>query len=218
MTSSGKKFISVVGNIGVGKTTFAEFLAQQFHWPVYYESVIDNPYLPKYYEDMTRWSFHLQIYFFVKRFKDQLQIKNSSNSGVTDRSIFEDPKVFARMLNKLGHLSDLDFKTYLDLFEHFEPFIISPDLYIYLKASTWTLKSRIDNRGREFEKSITPEFLHQLNISYEVWIRELTQTHNLIIIDTDKFNIEKDIEKRNHFLEIIRERLHHPVIGSPIIE
>lgn len=218
VTAPEKKFISVVGNIGVGKTTFAEFLAKQFDWKVYYESVIDNPYLPSYYEDMKKWSFHLQIYFFTKRFQDQLQIRNSTDSGVTDRSILEDPKVFAKMLNKQGHLSDLDFKTYLDLFENFEPFIIKPDLYIYLRASTWTLISRIRNRGRDFEMGITSEFLHQLNIAYEEWIRELSQTHNLIIIDTDKFNIENDIKKRNHFADIIKQRLDYPVVGFPVIE
>ena len=218
MPSSEKKFISIVGNIGVGKTTFAEFLAEQFGWKVYYESVINNPYLPKYYDDMKRWSFHLQIYFFAKRFKDQLEINKSSQSGITDRSILEDPKVFARMLNQQGHLNDLDFKTYLELFETFQPFLQKPNLYIYLRASTWTLISRIRNRGREFEMGITSEFLHRLNTTYEEWIRELTTTDNLIIIDTDKFNIEKDDEKRIHFLKIIQNRLNQPVIGSPIIE
>ena len=217
MKSNSKKyFISVVGNIGVGKTTFAEMLADHFGWKIYYEKVIDNPYLPDYYANMKKWSFHLQIYFFIHRFLDQMEIRNSTTSGVTDRSIYEDPEVFARMLNARGFLSDQDFETYRELFESFTSYIPQPDLFVYLRASTWTLLSRIRNRGRDFEMGITAEFLQYLNVAYENWTKKLSHSHNLLIVDTDRFHFEKDKEKRELFLETIQELLENPSVGSPI--
>ncbi len=218
MKSNPKKyFLSVVGNIGVGKTTFAEMLAEHFGWKVYYEKVIDNPYLPDYYADMKKWSFHLQIYFFIHRFKDQMEINRSTTSGVTDRSIHEDPEVFARILNKQGFLSERDFQNYLELFESFKTFLPQPDLFIYLRATTWTLLSRIRNRGRDFEMGITAEFLHELNLGYEYWAKKLANSHNLLIINTDRFDIEKDKSKRDSLLNIIQELLENPSVGSPTI-
>lgn len=212
---SKKYYVSVVGNIGAGKTTFAQMLAGHFNWKVYHEKVINNPYLPDYYADMKKWSFHLQIYFFSQRFSDQMQILKYESSGVTDRSIYEDPEVFARLLNQQGHLSDRDFKTYLDLFKVMEPFLPQPNLYIYLRASTWTLMSRIRNRGRKFEMGIKAEFIHQLNLAYENWIKHLSRTNNLIVVDTDRFHIEKDVIKRQNLLKIIGDHLESPSAGSP---
>ncbi len=201
------KFISVIGNIGVGKTTLAELVAKNYNWEIFYEKVIDNPYLPDYYADMKKWSFHLQIYFFNHRFKEQLTIKNSNKSCIQDRSIYEDPKVFAYVLHKQGNLSDLDYDTYLNLFYNLVPFLPEPDLFIYLKASAWSLISRIRKRGRKFEMGITPEFLHELNLAYERWIPELSKTHNVLIVDTDKFNIEINQQRSQQLYKIIEEKL-----------
>ncbi len=202
-----KKFISVIGNIGVGKTTLAELLTKKFNLEIFYEKVIDNPYLHDYYADMKKWSFHLQVYFFNHRFKEQLVIKNSNKSCIQDRSIYEDPKVFAYVLHKQGNLSDLDYETYLNLFSNLVPFLPEPDLFIYLKASTWTLISRIRKRGRKFEMGITPEFLHELNLAYDRWIPELSKTQNVLIIDTDKFNIETDHRRLEQLYKSVEEKL-----------
>ena len=212
-----KQFVSVVGNIGVGKTTFAEVLAERFGWKIYYEKVIDNPFLPDYYSDMKKWSFHLQIYFFVYRFRDQMEMNRSMVSGVTDRSIYEDPMVFARMLNNQGFLSDRDYKTCLEVFESFEEFLPKPDLFIYLRASTWTLLSRIRNRGRDFEMGITAEFLHQLNMAYDTWTKQLATSHNLLIVDTNQFNIQKEKNKKEELIQTVQELLERPSIGLPTI-
>ncbi len=206
--AKNKYFISVAGNIGVGKTTFAELLSQHFGWKMFYEKVIDNPYLPAYYADKKKWSFHLQVYLFNQRFKEQLEIMNSHESCVQDRSIYEDPEIFAYVLNKQDNLSDLDYETYLTLFSNLIPFLPEPDLLIYLRASTWTLLSRIRARGREFEKSITGEFLHDLNLAYERWMKKLAKKNNLLIVATDNFNVKKHTYKLTEVYRTIEEKLH----------
>ena len=86
-------FVAVAGNIGAGKSSLTRLLGQQFGWKPYFESVEDNPYLPDFYADMTRWSFHLQIYFLSKRFRHHKEMTESGLSVIQDRSIYEDAEI-----------------------------------------------------------------------------------------------------------------------------
>ncbi len=193
-----KKQIAIAGNIGVGKTTMTEKLADVFKLSPIYESVDDNPYLVDFYDDMKRWSFNLQIFFLYKRFSNQIELLSSKNGFIQDRSLYEDKEIFARNLKDLKLMSSRDWDTYKNLFNEITKFLKKPDLIIYLKASTDTLISRINNRKRDFEKEISLEYIHSLNIYYNQWISKIPQ-NRVLIIDTNNFNIFKDHEK---FLEI----------------
>ena len=193
-----KKQIAIAGNIGVGKTTMTEKLADVFNISPIYESVDDNPYLVDFYDDMKRWSFNLQIFFLYKRFSNQIELLSSKNGFIQDRSLYEDKEIFARNLKDLKLMSSRDWDTYKNLFNEITKFLKKPDLIIYLKASTDTLISRINNRKRDFEKEISLEYIHSLNIYYNQWISKIPQ-NRVLIIDTNNFNIFKDHEK---FLEI----------------
>ena len=201
-----KPFIGIAGNIGVGKTTFTEVVAKHFGWKEFYESVLDNPYLDDFYHNMSRWSFNLQIYFLKHRFSDQVNIMNCNYGAIQDRTVYEDVEIFAKNLYKMNYISERDWKTYIGLFENMVQFLKEPDLFIYLKASTDTLLSRIKNRNRDFEKTISPEYLHSLNISYDKWIDGI-DNNKVLIIDTDKFNIFKDIDKLNTIFTKIQAAL-----------
>ena len=192
---SNKPFIGIAGNIGVGKTTFTSFVAKEFNLVDIYESVSDNPYLSDFYSDMKRWSFNLQIYFLHHRFASINNMVINSNRGIVqDRTIYEDVSIFAYNLYKMGIMSKRDWRTYKNLFNDMIQFIKEPDLIIYLKASTTTLISRIKNRQRNFEKNISIEYIHSLNIYYDQWISKLPKG-KVMIIDTNDFNIFKDIER-----------------------
>lgn len=193
-----KKQIAIAGNIGVGKTTMTEKLADVLKLSPIYESVDDNPYLVDFYDDMKRWSFNLQIFFLYKRFSNQIELLSSKNGFIQDRSLYEDKEIFARNLKDLKLMSSRDWDTYKNLFNEITKFLKKPDLIIYLKASTDTLISRINNRKRDFEKEISLEYIHSLNIYYNQWISKIPQ-NRVLIIDTNNFNIFKDHEK---FLEI----------------
>ena len=186
--------IAIAGNIGAGKTTLTKKLSKDLNINPIFESVDDNPYLESFYGDMSRWSFNLQIFFLHKRFSNQLELINSKQSFVQDRSIYEDKEIFAKNLNDMKLMSDVDWDTYCNLFKDMIQFVDEPDLIIYLKASTNTLISRIKNRKRDFEVDISPEYIHSLNIYYDRWISKINKD-KVLVVDSDNFNIFKDSDK-----------------------
>ena len=199
-------FIGIAGNIGVGKTTFADIVSKHFGWKPYYESVADNPYLNDFYRDMHRWSFNLQIYFLHHRFAGQVEIKSINCGVIQDRTIYEDVEIFARNLHEMNFMTDRDWNTYKDLFSNMAQFLRKPDLIIYLRASTDILLSRIKNRDRNFERDISPEYLHSLNISYDKWISNCDDKQ-VLRIESDRFNIFEDKKQLKHILNQIEMAL-----------
>ena len=200
-------FIGIAGNIGVGKTTFTQLLSDHFGLDAFFESVIDNPYLEEFYADMSRWSFHLQIYFLHHRFKTHVAMSQNGHGTVQDRTIYEDVEIFARNLREMGHMSPRDYTNYVDLFEIMTSFLRKPDLIIYLKASTDTLLTRIRGRDRDFERSIDPEYLFRLNVAYDKWIERISAREEVLTIDTNRLNVFDDSEQVAKILDTIAERL-----------
>src|SRR3989454_10098766 len=135
-------FLAVAGTIGVGKTELTNRLSEELGWAAYFEPVIQNPYLDSFYENMPRWSFHLQIYFLSERFKAQVEIGKSPVPFIQDRTIYEDAEIFARTLHDQGSMTDVDFENYVSLFQILVSFLRRPDLVLYLRASPEVLMER----------------------------------------------------------------------------
>lgn len=207
-------FVAIAGNIGVGKTTLTTKICEKFGWNPYFEKVINNPYLDDFYADMKRWSFNLQVFFLSKRFMDQRIISESPYPSVQDRSIYEDAEIFAYILHKQGNMSDRDYENYRDLFYTMMHYLKKPDLIVYLKASTWTLVSRIRKRGRDFEKSINIDYLHELNEAYDRWIKNSQSEFNVLTLDADILDFEKYPEQLDGAYEKIR-RVYKDQLKSP---
>jgi deoxyadenosine/deoxycytidine kinase len=207
-TDKSRFFIAVAGNIGVGKTTLTTVLSEQFRWKAFYEKVIDNPYLDEFYADMSRWSFNLQIYFLARRFHDQKIISESRESCIQDRSIYEDAEIFAYILHKQGFMSKRDYDNYRGLFYEMTDYLRKPDLVIYLKASTWTLVTRIRKRGRDFEKNISLDYLHELNAAYERWIAKINDSMDVLCLDADDLDFEKYPSQKNAVAQHVKLHLN----------
>ncbi len=165
-----KKFVAVAGNIGVGKSTLVGMLCEHLGWEPFYEPVADNPYLADFYRNMDAWSFHSQVFFLTRRLRSHHQLSLHPSSVIQDRSVYEDAEIFAQNLFVQGHMQTRDYSTYRELYETAIQFLPPPDLVIYLRASVPTLMNRISNRGRDYERTITPEYLQSLNDLYETWI------------------------------------------------
>ena len=167
---ASKRFIAIAGNIGSGKTTLTQRLAEHYAWEPHYEVVAENPYLADFYQDMPRWSFQLQIFFLSKRFQAHQRIVESSASAIQDRSIYEDAHIFARALREGGQMSLRDYENYLDVYNTMTQFLTPPDIVVYVRRSVPCLRERIRERGREYEKNISPDYLELLNRCYDEWI------------------------------------------------
>ena len=200
-------YIGLAGYIGVGKTTFTKKMADVFSWSPFYESVADNPYLSDFYGDMKRWSFNLQIYFLHHRFKAQKEMNKLNGGVVQDRTIYEDVEIFARNLHEMARMDDRDWENYRNLFGIITGYLRKPDLIIYLRASTDTLQTRIHSRGRDYENSIDPEYLHQLNVAYDQWTSGLKDIP-VLKIETDQFNIFRDTDQFESILDEVKTHLH----------
>ena len=182
--------IAVAGNIGSGKTTLTRMLAKHYGWTPKFESVDFNPYLADFYQDMSRWSFNLQIYFLNKRFQDVVEISKNKETIIQDRTIYEDARIFAPNLHEQGHMSDRDFDNYTDLFNLMMSLVKMPDLLIYIRSSIPNLVAQIQKRGREYEASMRIDYLQGLNDKYERWIGDYKG--KLLVIDGDRIKFQEN--------------------------
>lgn len=189
-------YIAIAGNIGSGKTTLTEILAERLGYKPLYEDS-DNPYIGDFYEDMNRWSFNLQIYFLGKRLRQALDIRESRENLIQDRTIYEDAHIFAANLHESGLMATRDYETYMEVFELSKGLVRTPDLLIYLKVSVPTLVSQIQRRGRAYEMSIQEDYLQRLNTRYDHWIEHIYRGKTLVIdVDKNDFILDPKIIDR----------------------
>ena len=199
--------IAVAGNIGAGKTTLTRLLAKHYKWEANFEDVVDNPYLDDFYTQMERWSFNLQIYFLNQRFRQILKIRESGKTIIQDRTIYEDAYIFAPNLHAMGLLTNRDFTNYQSLFELMESLVQPPDLLIYLRSSIPNLVGQIHKRGREYENSISIDYLSRLNERYEAWIHDYDKG-KLLIVNVDEVNFVDDPEDLGTVINRIDAEIH----------
>lgn len=199
--------IGIAGNIGSGKTTLTGMLAKHYGWTPKYEAVTYNPYLEDYYKDIPRWSFNLEVYFLTQRLKDVMNISQSPGTIIQDRTIFEGVHVFVANNYDMGNLTKRDFDAYMDLFNVVMQSVKLPDLLIYLKCSIPHLVAQIQKRGRDYEQSISLDYLQGLNDRYEKFISEYKG--EVLVIDTDNM----DFEHRQEDFAAITDRIDARLFG-----
>ncbi len=165
-----KRFIAMAGNIGCGKTTAAKLISQRFGFELFDEPVIDNRFLRDYYLDMRRWSFTLQLEFLIRRVEHHELIRKVPKSCIQDRTLYEDPEIFAKYLHGLGFMDNRELDLYFEYFHRLNAGLKQPDLIVILEVpSVETLLERIHVRGREEEGSIDTAFLTGLNAYYSTF-------------------------------------------------
>ena len=199
--------IAVTGNVGAGKTTLTTMLAKHYGWETQFEDVDHNPYLDDFYQDMSKWSFALQMYFLGSRFRQVKEIRESGKNIIQDRTIYEDAYIFAENLNEMNLLSDRDYSNYTSLFNLMKSFVSAPDLLIYLKADISTLTKQIAKRGREYEAGISIDYLMRLNKKYEAWINSYKEG-KLLVIDVNDLDFVEKKEDFGYILDRIEAELN----------
>lgn len=199
--------VAIAGNIGAGKTTLTKLLAKHYKWEPQFEDVLENPYLEDFYNKMERWSFNLQIYFLNSRFRQILEIRESGKDIIQDRTIYEDAYIFAPNLHAMGLMTNRDFENYRSLFDLMESVVEGPDLLIYLRSSIPNLVSQIHKRGREYENTISIDYLSRLNERYEAWAHNYDKG-NLLVVDVDNLNFVDNPEDLGSIINRIEAELH----------
>ncbi|WP_378182229.1 deoxynucleoside kinase [Aquimarina sp. SS2-1] len=199
--------IAIAGNIGAGKTTLTKLLAKHYRWEPQFEDVLENPYLEDFYNKMERWSFNLQIYFLNSRFRQILEIRESGKDIIQDRTIYEDAYIFAPNLHAMGLMTNRDFENYKSLFDLMESVVEGPDLLIYLRSSIPNLVAQIHKRGREYENTISIDYLSRLNERYEAWAHGYDKG-NLLIVDVDHLNFVDNPEDLGNIINRIDAELN----------
>lgn len=207
-----KKFIAIAGNIGVGKSTLVELLCRQLGWEPFFEGVVDNPYLTDFYADMKSWAFHSQVFFLSRRLHDLRRLMDLPRTVVQDRSVYEDAEIFAKNLYRQGFISERDWKTYRELYQVLTELLPPPDLVVYLNASVPTLQHRIEQRGREYEKSIAPDYLRQLNVLYDEWLADFNLCP-ILIVPADRL----DFVVNPQHLDLIAQKIQEKLRGEQMV-
>jgi deoxyadenosine/deoxycytidine kinase len=199
--------VAIAGNIGSGKTTLTRLLAKHYKWQAHFEDVEDNPYLDDFYHQMERWSFNLQIYFLNSRFRQILEIRKQGKKVIQDRTIYEDAYIFAPNLHAMGLMTNRDYENYRSLFDLMESVTKGPDLLIYLRSSIPNLVHQIHKRGREYENTISIDYLSRLNERYAAWIQGYDKG-NLIILDVDNLDFVDNPEHLGEVINRIDAEIH----------
>jgi deoxyadenosine/deoxycytidine kinase len=198
-----RRFVALAGNIGAGKTTAAKLISQSFGYELFDEPVIDNRFLRDYYADMSRWSFTLQLEFLIRRVEHHELIHSYRRSCVQDRTLYEDPEIFAKYLHGLGHMTNAELDLYYEYFQRLSRHIIRPDRVICFEVgSVDVLMQRIRTRGREEEKGIRPQFLRGLNGYYASFPLVLQEKYGVdcLVMDVSRQDIRRG-RGREEFLD-----------------
>jgi len=198
--------IAIAGNIGAGKTTLTEMLSKHYGWEPHFEDVLKNPYLDDFYERMERWSFNLQIYFLNSRFNQMLECSKKEKDTIQDRTIYEDAFIFAPNLQAMGLMTNRDYENYKSIFNTLNSFVKDPDLLIYLRSGIPNLVDQIHKRGRDYENTISIEYLSRLNERYEAWIQSYDKS-NLLVIEVDDIDFVKNPDDFKAITKLIDEKL-----------
>lgn len=202
-----KLFIALAGNIGAGKTTAAKLISQRFGFELFDEPVIDNRFLRDYYANMQRWSFTLQLEFLMKRAQHHELIHTVPKSCIQDRTLLEDPEIFAKYLHGLGHMDDRELDLYLEYFQRLNRDLHQPDKVIYLQCNdTAILGRRIRERGRVEEAGITEAFLDGLGAYYRTFPQVAAGKYRLEVdtVDVSRLDIRSPEGKQDFLARVER--------------
>jgi deoxyadenosine/deoxycytidine kinase len=190
-------YVVIEGNIGAGKTTLATRIAEQFNARLILERFADNPFLPKFYQDPDKYSFQLELSFLASRYRqlnEELGPQDLFKTFTVADYYFMKSLVFAA-----STLKGDEYNLYRQIFHIIYSSLPKPDIYIYLHLRTERLLENIRNRGRDYEKSITAEYLQKIQDSYFTFFRQ-NQENRYLVIDINEMDF---VINESHYSKLI---------------
>jgi deoxyadenosine/deoxycytidine kinase len=178
------QFITIEGNIGAGKTTLSNILAQKLNAKLILEEFADNPFLPKFYEKPDQYAFPLELFFMAERYK---QLKDFLNTQDLFQQVTISDYLFTKcLLFAKVNLPSEEFRLYQKLFDIIHQQLSFPDILIYLHAPVQKLQDNIKKRNRSYEQDIKDDYLFNLQETYTSYIKQ----HNIKTIFIDASNAD----------------------------
>ena len=202
--------LAIAGHIGVGKSSLTQILSEHFEVQAFHEPNLENPFLQRFYHDMSQWAFHSQVFFLVHKFNAHRALLELNEPMIQDRTIYEDAEVFATHLHESGLMSAEEFKTYQDLYGEFVQLLPAPTIMIYLRANVDTIVDRIEKRGRPEEREIPRVYLEKLQELYETWFDHYDRSPKLVI-QVDDLDFVHSEQDRNEVIQLIKDQLEAPL-------
>jgi deoxyguanosine kinase len=195
-------FIAIEGVIGAGKTTLATLIAERKGARAVLEQFEENPFLPKFYQNRKRYAFQTQLAFLASRFKQQEKMisRDLFDRFIISDYIFEKDRIFARL-----NLDDDEMSLYDTIYSIMTGISAKPDLIIYLQSTVERLMENIVNRGRDYERHITPDYLKELSDAYNQFFYHYTKAP-LIIINSSNIDFVNNPEHLAYIEEQIFEQ------------
>ncbi|WP_026584741.1 deoxynucleoside kinase [Bacillus sp. J33] len=204
----GIPFITVEGPIGVGKTSLAKAISEKFHYALLKEIVDENPFLGKFYENIEEWSFQTEMFFLCNRYKQLVDINNHYLNQ--NKPVVADYHIFKNLIFAQRTLNQNEYQKYLKIYDILTGDMPKPNVIIYLNASLETLLDRIELRGREIEKNISPLYLEQLSLDYETAMNEFERQHPdipVIRFNGDNLDFVKNEADLEHIFDTLSTSL-----------
>lgn len=196
-------YICVEGNIGAGKTSLASKLADDFNGKLILEQFEDNPFLPKFYKDPSKYAFPLELSFLASRYqqvKDQLASMDLFKSFIVSDYFINKSLIFARKT-----LQDDELALFNRLFHIIISTVPKPELLIYLYVDIKRLQQNIRHRGRTYEQEIEDTYLEKIQFGYLEYLRQLPDSR-ILLLDTNKLDFVGNQRHYEHLLDVINTR------------
>ncbi len=208
------RYIAIEGAIGVGKTSLAKILANEFGVRLVKEEAGNNPFLDRFYEDRRKYAFQTQLFFLLSRYRQQRELAQGQlfEKGVVSDYVLAKDKIFAYL-----NLEDDEIALYEMIYKLLAPTVPRPDLVIYLQARPEVLLSRVRKRGIEYERNISLDYLKMLSDAYNEYFFHYNETP-LLVVNTSEIDFVESPRDLEHLVREVksvkRGTQHYIPLGS----
>jgi len=203
-------FVAVEGPIGVGKTTLATLIHEEFGYHLLLETVADNPILPLFYRDRERWALHIETFFLV----DRMEQLERTRELLSHTPVVSDYHILKNLIFARENLPPRTYAKYETLYKIYTEDLPRPDVIVYLRASLDTLQYRIALRGREYEKNMDPAYLEHIRLAYEAYFADASRRHpevKILTFDGDRLDFVHDPEAYRFVMAELEKHLPRPL-------